>query len=59
METTEEKTHELLSTVEWVIQFIGNVDHSIGNGPNAAKLRGDKLNDIREVLKEARENFKR
>lgn len=29
--------------------LIGNVDHSKGNGPNSAKLRGDLLNDIRAM----------
>lgn len=29
--------------------LIGNVDHSIGNGGNAAKMRGELLNDIRAM----------
>lgn len=29
--------------------LIGNVDHSTGNGVNAAKMRGDLLNDIRAM----------
>jgi len=35
-----------------VLSLIGNVDHSIGNGPKAAKVRGEKLNDIRLILSE-------
>lgn len=36
--------------VKSVLVLIGNVDHSKGNGPNSAKLRGDLLNDIRTIL---------
>lgn len=35
-----------------VLQLIGNVDHSIGNGPNSAKTRGELLNDVRKILTE-------
>ena len=38
------------SNVKDVLGLIGNVDHSIGNGTNAAKLRGEMLNDIRTLL---------
>lgn len=33
-----------------IISLIGNIDHSRGNGPNAAKLRGDMLNSIRDII---------
>jgi len=36
-----------------LLLLIGNVDHSEGHGPNAAKMRGGMLNDIREILQAA------
>ena len=29
--------------------MIGNVDHSVGNGENSARVRGGLLNDFREI----------
>jgi len=34
-----------------ILGMLGNVDHSIGNGVQAAKLRGDMLNDIRSLIR--------
>ena len=39
------------ANIDAVLGLIGNVDHSTGNGENAAKMRGDLLNDIRSILK--------
>ncbi len=36
-----------------ILGLLGNVDHSIGNGANSAKYRGDLLNSIRAIAKEA------
>lgn len=36
-----------------VVRLVGNVDHSQGHGANAAKMRGDLLNSIRDICKEA------
>lgn len=36
-----------------IISLIGNVDHSKGNGPNSALMRGELLNDIRDIAKAA------
>jgi hypothetical protein len=41
---------KIFGRVKDVLGLIGNVDHSIGNGSNAAKLRGEMLNDIRTIL---------
>lgn len=32
-----------------ILGMIGNVDHSVGNGSNSAKMRGDTLNSIRAI----------
>ena len=46
------------ASIKAVLGIIGNVDHSTGNGPNAAKMRGETLNFIRSMLggREAAEN---
>lgn len=44
----KDKNQEKLTNI---LGLIGNVDHSKGNGPNSAKLRGDLLNDIRTIIK--------
>ena len=44
---------DLISVFCDICSLIGNIDHSIGNGPNSAKLRGKLLNDIRDITKEA------
>lgn len=36
-----------------ILSLIGNVDHSKGHGPNAAAMRGDMLNDIRDIATKA------
>lgn len=33
-----------------ILALIGNIDHTVGNGPNAAKMRGDLLNSIRSLI---------
>lgn len=33
-----------------ILGLIGTIDHSIGNGPNSAKMRGDLLNSIRDLI---------
>lgn len=40
--------------IDTILFWIGNVDHSTGNGPRSAKMRGDMLNNIRETLKSAK-----
>lgn len=47
------KCKKLSDTLNWILQFIGNVDHATKTGENDALYRGQKLNDIREVIKEA------
>ena len=47
------KNDVLKSAVDGVLSLIGNVDHSTGNGPNSAKMRGELLNDIRTILSKA------
>lgn len=41
------------SALQVILMLLGNVDHSIGNGPYSAKMRGDLLNDIRDICNEA------
>jgi hypothetical protein len=41
--------NEAINTLRSIAELIGNVDHSKGNGGNAAKMRGDLLNDIRTM----------
>lgn len=38
-----------IKALKAILSLLGNVDHASGNGPNAAKLRGDMLNDIRLI----------
>lgn len=40
---------DLRNTLADIKTLIGNVDHTKGNGTNAAKLRGQMLNDIRLI----------
>jgi hypothetical protein len=47
------RLRRLETRVQAVLGLIGNVDHSQGNGANAAKMRGELLNDIRGILTEA------
>ncbi len=44
---------ELVGTINQILQLIGNVDHSIGNGAFSAQMRGELLNDIRLIAQEA------
>ena len=39
-------------TLGTISNLIGNVDHSKGNSPNSAKVRGQLLNDIRDIVNE-------
>lgn len=41
-----------LNALRTILSLLGNIDHSVGNGPNSAKMRGDKLNDIRLIAQE-------
>lgn len=45
-----ERMRRTLGTIHAVI---GNADHSKGHGPNAAEMRGNMLNDIRECARAA------
>lgn len=45
----------LRAALKSIAGFLGNVDHSRGNGPNSAKARGDMLNGIRDIAKQALE----
>ena len=45
--------HELLQTLRTIASFIGNVDHRKGHGVNSARMRGDMLDSIRTIAKEA------
>jgi hypothetical protein len=40
---------DAMNTLKSIAQLIGNVDHSRGNGSNAANMRGELLNDIRRM----------
>jgi hypothetical protein len=44
------------STLETIKMLIGNVDHSKGNGVNSAKMRGELLNDIRDIIDQCLKN---
>jgi hypothetical protein len=49
-----EFTHQeqrMNNSLEKILRLIGNVDHTKGNGPNAAIYRGMLLNDIRTIIK--------
>lgn len=35
-----------------ILDLIGNIDHTKGIGPNAARIRGQMLNDIRDIVKQ-------
>jgi hypothetical protein len=49
----EEENKRLERHVLLAMGMLGNVDHSQGNGPNAAKMGGEMLNDIRDILRAA------
>ncbi len=40
------------TALQTILALLGNVDHSVGNGERSAKMRGDKLNDIRLIAQE-------
>ncbi len=42
----------LLQTCKAIAGLIGNIDHSKGHGENAARTRGEMLNDIRQLCQE-------
>lgn len=44
---------DLLTACKTILALIGNVDHSTGNGARSAKMRGDLLNSIREIARNA------
>jgi hypothetical protein len=46
---TQYQGNEAINTLRSIAELIGNVDHSKGNGGNAAKMRGELLNDIRTM----------
>lgn len=43
----------LVGALEDITVVIGNVDHSKGHGENAARMRGDMLNSIRDIAQTA------
>lgn len=43
---------DLIGVLKTISGMLGNVDHSQGNGPNAAKMRGQLLNDFRSMADE-------
>lgn len=49
---------ELVEALNAITALIGNVDHSTGNGANSAKMRGEMLNDIREVARAVLAKYK-
>ena len=44
---------ELVKTYLGIVSIIGNVDHSQGHGENSAKMRGEMLIDIRDLVQAA------
>lgn len=36
-----------------ILLLIGNVDHSKGHGEHSARMRGELLNDIRDIARKA------
>lgn len=44
-----ERVPDVLTAMAAIVALTGNVDHSKGNGPNAAEMRGHLLNDIRTI----------
>ena len=50
---THKVAPELLATHKAILLGIGNVDHSQGHGPNAARMRGEMLVSIRELARQA------
>lgn len=50
----KEENRQWKNITDNILGLIGNIDHSKGNGPRAAKMRGDMLNDIRKALRLAR-----
>lgn len=44
-----ERFPDVIAAMSAILSLIGNVDHSKGNGPNAAEMRGHLLNDIRTI----------
>jgi hypothetical protein len=52
-ETLQEQSREiqsLRSKLDGILSLIGNVDHSRGGGENTARMYGQMLNDIRDLL---------
>lgn len=41
------------SLASTILAVLGNVDYSVGNGPNSALSRGELLNSIRDITKAA------
>ena len=56
----DRETHvaELVEALKSITLLIGNVDHSTGNGANAARMRGQLLNDIRTITDEVLSRMK-
>lgn len=44
-----ERFPDVIAAMSAIVSLTGNVDHSKGNGPNAAEMRGHLLNDIRTI----------
>lgn len=42
-----------------IVGFIGNTDNTTSIGPHAAKMYGQKLNDIRDMVNDALETKER
>lgn len=49
IEKDAERVPDVLTAMAAILSLTGNVDHSKGNGPNAAEMRGHLLNDIRTI----------
>ena len=45
----EDLLRQAIDVLRVINGMIGNVDHSVGNGENSARVRGGLLNDFREI----------
>jgi len=45
----DDQVEELRATLAAIVSLIGNVDHAKSDGPNSAMMRGQMLNDIRDM----------
>jgi hypothetical protein len=44
-----DRNQTLVKALDSIVGLIGNIDHAKGHGDNAARMRGELLNDIRTI----------